>query len=211
MECSATDWISAIASMIQAFAVIVGLWLAYVGLDQWKRQLVWSKNSELAEAAMLAAYGFRDTLARVRSSVSWTDEGASRPQSGSEAEEVKKHLDYKFIPIERLDRERPAFAHFFEAYARCRVRFPKVMPHLDVLRQALVDIQSGAQVRMEMARKDPYQRRQGNEGDIEFVRKLDGTVMSVGTDTSPDELGERIEGAVSGLAEALREYVKEVP
>lgn len=199
------DYVNAFSSFAQAIAVLIGLGLAYRGLDQWKRQLVWTKNSELAEEAMLAANAFRDALARIRSPVGYSGEGTSRPNEQEETEEVEKHLNYKFIPFERLRKEQAVLTRFFDADARCRVRFPKVASYLDTLRKTFVDVRSASQVRMEMAYQDPSDRR---GGDVDLSRKLDRTVMSIGTD---DELGKRIDDAVAGLAKTLKEYVKELP
>lgn len=208
MDCSITDWISALSSAVQAVAVLLGLWIAYLGLDQWKRQSVWTKNSELAEEVMLAANAFRDSIARVRSPIGYSGEGTSRTKDQNEIEEVEKHLNYKFIPFERLGKERAAFTRLFDADARCRVRFPKAGPCLDALRKAFIDVRSAAQVRMELAEQDPYDR---TGGDADLARQLDRTVMSIGTKENPDELAERIDGAVADLAKTLKEYVKELP
>ncbi|MGE3871353.1 MAG: hypothetical protein AB7F74_00205 [Parvibaculaceae bacterium] len=195
------------SSAIQALAVLGGLYLAYRGLDQWKRQVVWTKNSELAEEAMLSANGLQTALRRIRSPMSYSDEGSSRPQNSDEAEEVKRHLNYKFTPLERLQTERAALSRFCDADARCRVRFPGVVPYFETLRAALVDVQSAASVRMQLANQDPYDQRHRDE----FSMKLERTVLGTDTPESPDELGQRVDGAVLGLAKALKEYVKELP
>ncbi len=209
MECSVTDWISALSNAAQALAVLVGLVLAYRGFDQWKRQHNWTRNSELAEETLLAANAYRDAVARIRNPIGYSGEGSTRESDPGELEDRKRTLDSAFTTFERIQKEREVLSRYFNAESRCRVRFgEKIIPYLDGIRGVHVDLINAARLRFEDARE----RIGTDDPEVNKMRKeAQRTYWAFGTPETPDDVQKRISNAIGGLEAALKAYVHELP
>lgn len=63
---SASEGIANFAAFIGAIVPIVGLYLAWLGLNTWKNQKIWQADNDLARRMLIAAYRFQNSLYAVR-------------------------------------------------------------------------------------------------------------------------------------------------
>lgn len=196
-------WAFLDSTFFQSVAVIVSVYVAYRGVNAWQDQHVWTRNAELAEELMVTARDFQHAMQRVRSPIGYAGEGASRERGQNESDDLKRHLDHLFTPIERLRNENDVLTRLQSADSRSRVRFGKeVCDCLDSLLEAYRECLTTARVRYLMGR-DMFGHLLSND-EIEAKRKRDEVVWTI---EGSDALGERIRSAVSGLETALGEYI----
>jgi len=209
MSSSIAEWISAGSDVAQSLAVLVGLYLAYKGFDQWKRQHNWTRNSELAEETMLSVNAYRHAVARIRNPFGYVGEGSTRVSGEGESDQRKQHLDSAFTTIERISKEERVLSRYWDADARCRVRFgSRVTPYLDAIRDVQRDIVRAARMRFEDALHEyPLDDAEINK-DRKEMRQI---YWDRGTDQVPDDIQKRINDAMKGLETALKAYVHEAP
>lgn len=109
-------------ALTQAIGVVAGTGIALWSLVKWRHEQVGRRQAELAEDALALMYEGREVINSVRSPGSFDGEGASRRANANEAADLRKLIDFEFIPIERLN----AHADFF-------TRVQKLKPRLRAL------------------------------------------------------------------------------
>ncbi len=97
------DFISSIAILIAAFAVLVGVYT-------WKRGFVGKRRIELAESVLALFYEAEDAIKQIRSPHSFDGEGSKRKRANNELAEESRLLDQANVVFERYQKREKLFA-----------------------------------------------------------------------------------------------------
>jgi hypothetical protein len=106
----------AIPSVVTAVTAVVGVSIAYRGLNKWRTETIGKRKAELAEEVLADFYQARDIIKAARSPGSFGYEGATRPKADWESEDDTRTLNAYFATIERFNNKREFFA---QLHARC--------------------------------------------------------------------------------------------
>ena len=88
------DFISSIATLIAALAVLVGVYT-------WKRELVGKRRIGLAESVLALFYEAEDAIKQIRNPHSFDGEGSKRKRANNELAEESRLLDQANVVFER--------------------------------------------------------------------------------------------------------------
>jgi len=97
------DFISSIATLIAALAVLVGV-------HAWKREFVGKRRIELAESVLALFYEVEDAIRQIRSPHSFEGEGSTRKRADDELEAESRILDQAYVVFERHQKREKLFA-----------------------------------------------------------------------------------------------------
>ena len=107
-------------SILTAFVAIVGVRIAWLGLDTWKRQNIWQKDTELARDILISVRHCSDEFRNLRSA--WMDSSEMAAAAKTELDETerddvsKMHLAAIIVRLRRLDdKMAQLFANILEA------------------------------------------------------------------------------------------------
>ncbi|MDX9689640.1 MAG: hypothetical protein EOM37_06325 [Proteobacteria bacterium] len=119
------DYVSALADVVVAVAPCIAVWIAWSGIDQWQRETLGKRKTELAEEVLADFYQARDIINGARFPSGFEGEGLSRKRRDGETEAESKLLDSYYIVVERLDNQRSFFSQLFSRKYRVSAIFGK--------------------------------------------------------------------------------------
>jgi hypothetical protein len=198
------DWadiIGSVSDVGQLLAVLVGLYLAWRGLDSWRSEMVGRRRAELAERTLASIYEAAAHMAWVRAPGSFGGEGASRPgRDDDEAEHIKRKRDAYYTPIERLNKQ----AEFWGRFLASRFEFQAIFgteeaQPLEEMRKVRNDVFGAAQDLLEIYSIMPDRRAIEAGDEIRSHEQAIGWGRSKG-----DPVGERISAAVKAMEQFCR-------
>ncbi|WP_157054924.1 hypothetical protein [Salidesulfovibrio brasiliensis] len=105
------------------FAVIIGAVAAILGINAWKRELLWRKHSDLAEKALLSVYEMQSAINSIRSPFSSSAEYEGRERVEGESQHEKSARDRAYVVFARLDKHSEVYGEMRTIQQRCRVMF----------------------------------------------------------------------------------------
>ncbi len=104
------ETIQIFADLSQAFAVIVGVFIAVKGINAWRDEMVGRRKAELAEEILAAFYEARDVIKWARFPGGYKGEGETRPPIDGETEEQAQARNTHYIPVESLNQNKELFS-----------------------------------------------------------------------------------------------------
>ncbi len=196
-------WTFLNSTFFQSLAIIFSVLVAYRGLHSWQNQHVWTRNAELAEELLVAARDYMHTMLKIRSPIGYGDEGSTRDKGDHESDDVRRHLNSLFAPLERINNAQKTLEQLQIADSRSRVRFGKdVSVHLDSLLDAYRQFLTTARMRYMMEKDQIYEALTSDE--IAQKHEREKIIWATG---GQDKLGDQINTAIAGLESALAEYI----
>jgi hypothetical protein len=101
-----------VATLGQAFSVIVACWTIIAGIDAWKREFIGKRKIELAEQTLAKFFEIKDAITYIRNPFSHIGEGRTRERSPNETSAESEALDRGYVVVERYQRRETTFSDF---------------------------------------------------------------------------------------------------
>lgn len=105
---------SQITALLNVLAVMGAAGFAVWGVRTWRQERIETRQSELAEEALVLMYRAQEVFDYVRSPGGFVGEGSTRGRIVGETDEEARERDAKFVPIERLIHERAFFSRVID-------------------------------------------------------------------------------------------------
>ncbi|NDV24542.1 hypothetical protein [Desulfovibrio sp. JC022] len=100
-----------------------GAIVAIFGINAWRKEIQYKRNSELAEKSLFLIYEARTAIKAIRNSFSSGIEYASRKINDDEDPKAKRALDMSYVVFSRIDKQSELFNEIRTTRQRCRVLF----------------------------------------------------------------------------------------
>ena len=202
------DWVKDGATVVQALAVCVASYAAYRGLTTWRRQLIQGRKIELAEKVLVAVHRTAEAIKGARHPVAWSTEGKTRPREKYETEDDKRRLDGYYVAVERMNKMQDVFSTLNALRIEAQVHFGgAVLEPIRALLEVRRDIDFASQMLIWHLRDDPHPDDENWNKDSR--REYERVIWSMGTKKYPDEINDRIDGAVLDAENILMPFLKE--
>jgi hypothetical protein len=106
-------WFAMGKDVVLACAGAFGAWVAYRGVDAWRRETVGKAHFEAARVLLMAAYRTRDAILAARSPLTWMPAEPRDPEGRAKA--WTEEFERRWKPIQEAGRELEAAAVGAEA------------------------------------------------------------------------------------------------
>jgi hypothetical protein len=190
--------------LLQAASITVTAIFAILGLQAWRRQIIGQRRIQVAEETLVATYKVKAAMSYIRSSMSFSGEGGSRPRDEHEAEGAARVRDTYFVPVERMQKTSGDFAEFEKMRLLCQVHFESdAAKPFDVILRARHQVAVAARMLVDTAGE------QGVRGD--FGQQLKGEIWEgYGSGGNPegDPITRSVAEAVAQIEAICRPYLK---
>jgi len=199
---SAPDAISALGALLAGCAALWGAYSAHRGLDAWKSQTQWKRESELAEELLFLLFSRRDAIATIRHPMVSYQPISSQEAEGETRPEILNFLGFSKVYEERWNRLVEVRTKFDAKLIRAKILWG---PILDESLATIVKAETKLlnQVRIMLENKDPRTvdaRREANDGMV----VLDA-LYSMGQE---DSFGDEYEKCVNDIRTQLEPKVR---
>lgn len=108
-----SSYISAATDVVTALATCVAVWIAWSGVDQWQRETLGKRRTELAEEMLADFYQARAIIRSARFPGSFEGEGKTRKRGEKETDSESRLFDSYYTVVERLNGQSSFFAQLF--------------------------------------------------------------------------------------------------
>ncbi len=95
--------------ILQSVSIILACISIILGIDAWRREFIGKRKIELAEDVLTRFYEANDAIARIRSPLSFANEGSARARTPNESEEESNLLDRASVVFVRYEKEQELF------------------------------------------------------------------------------------------------------
>ena len=199
---SAPDAISALGALLAGCAALWGAYSAHRGLDAWKSQTQWRRESELAEELLFLLLSRRDAIATIRHPMVSYQPLSPQEAEGETRPEILKFLGFAKVYEERWNRLVEVRTKFDAKLIRATILWGPILDEsLTTIMKAETKLLS--QIRILLENRDPRSvdsLREANEGRF----KLD-TLYSMGEE---DSFGDEYEECVNDIRAQLEPKVR---
>lgn len=197
------EWVNAICSIVSTLAILFGAFLAYRGVDSWRRQLRGSTEYQLGLKILQSVYKIRNEIESTRNRYSLSSECDGRSKKENEDARESSLRDQEYVYTQRLKtliaKERELYNVEFETAAAFG---PKINDKLEPLHKCVRSLWSG------MMSYFPARLAGTSSQDSSMQDKFKDLYEVVG---STDEFWGRVENAVETADRTFRPYLIEKP
>lgn len=198
------SFLQALSVIIAALSVAVAAWSATLGVHAWRRQVIGTKRTDVAEKALTAIYEARDILEAARSPMSFGDEGKTRTPQPGETEAQTRHRNSYYAPAERLLEQRDFFMATNASRYRLLAYFgPTAAAPFETIYRARNKVLISTRMLLTMPDRDLRQDQ------IESLRRWEADIWSIGD--ANDVIKRDVDAAVAQLEALCRPALAEPP
>ena len=191
----ASNWITLISSLIQALPVAAATFVAWWGIDAWRKELHGRREYELAEEVLALFYEAGELIAYMRSPLGRAGEGSSRKPAEGESSKEKNARDRTYVVYERYNRKPEIFDRLHALRYRCMTLFGRSAGDpFSELHQIRSTIFANADILADLwSEGDPDAKKQNRE----VARKAQEIVWS--SSARPDAIAPKVQAAIEKM------------
>ncbi len=188
------------------FAAGVGIW----GVRSWRIEFRGKRQIELAEEALALFYEAEKALIAIRSPLGYGGEGATRKQGENETPEQKVARDNAFVVFERYKEREQVFNKLLSMRYRFMAQIGKTEAEpFEEMRSILNKLFQAARWLADLWSKDiSHYTPEEKEQHYKTARKYEAVFWE---DAPVDEIGNRIEKAVSDMEQTCNNIIVKGP
>lgn len=186
------EWLSTLKDLAVISATLGGTWIAWTGVNAWKREHTGKRDIELCQSVIESFYKAEQQIRVLRSPMSYPEaESAARPGRDNESEEEKRTRDTHYVPIARFEGQKEFWAEFFSRQFKMRAIFGDAGKQpFDKLDEVLRSFRAAAVTRYQTITQP------GGQRGGEFWNNTDRVIWDARDD---DEINTKIRAAISDM------------
>lgn len=151
-------------------ATFGGVWLAWRGLETWRKEVIGKRDIEIAEATLVSFYKAEENLKALRSPMVWWFEGQSRSPQEEESEDTERRRNALYAPLERLKNQNDFWIEFYASRHRARVAFgQEALAPFNDMDLSVREFRAAADTRYQHMYRDEQGLRQDTRREFESV------------------------------------------
>jgi hypothetical protein len=212
-----TEIVGAIANAVTAAAAVAAARFAWLGLQTWRHEMLGRRKAEMAEDVLATVYEARDVFHWVRNPGGFAGEAEARPRADGEDEDLARRLDACFVPIARLNDNRPLLSGLHAKRYRFRALFGQGSDQpLQVFREVEAEIVTAANALTRLALNEA--RRSGRAVSTrmipdhvveqEHARRMGAEARIWDSGEPDDAINRRLDEAVAEIERICRPAIE---
>lgn len=197
------DWMA----VLQSLAVIAASFVAFYGINSWRRELVGKRRIELAEEVLALFYQAKDIIAFMRFPVGYSDESSSRKADPRETPEQKRIRDDAFVTLERFNKHSDVFGRIHALRYRFMAQFGRdAVAPFDELKSITDQLFVAARqwVMLSEVGERTFSSPQSLQEHRARIEKCDGVLWGMEKD---DPISLRVEKAITTVEQICRPHI----
>ncbi|MCM2454936.1 hypothetical protein HGO37_05995 [Rhizobium sp. CG4] len=180
--------LSVLQNIATLAATAVGVYVAVGGLHAWRRETMGRRDIELCQTVIEKFYEAEHKISRLRSPMSYFEEGSSRKPEIDETEEETNRRNLNFVPIARFNAQYDFWAEFLGYRFRMRALFgDRAVAPFTSVDAALRSFRAAAVTRSQALYKNP------NGLNLETLRSFEEVIWEHSSD---DAISKQIKQAI---------------